>query len=99
MDRASISSSYTGHYCNTTRIDRSNGEGRMIESMASSAAPAVVSDENVYRRRWTNNTANNNEEVMFIASSDSGQAFGPMLILSTQVTIGDGREGGEEQHV
>jgi hypothetical protein len=71
-------------------------KGRMIESMASAAAPAVVSGDNVSLGMRTNKTANNNEGVMFRASTDSGQTFGPMLMLATNITIGDGREGGEE---
>jgi hypothetical protein len=49
---------------------------------AVSAAPAVVSGDNIYIAWWTNNTENGNEEVMFRASSDGGATFSNKTNLS-----------------
>jgi hypothetical protein len=58
-------------------------------------APIVISGDNVYLAWWTNVTSNNNEEIMFRASIDAGQTFGPVLMLATNGTIGEA-EGTEE---
>src|SRR5918996_862622 len=59
-------------------------------------APSVVSGDNIYIAWWTNNTENGNEEVMFRASNDGGETFGPMLMLATNGTIGSTEEEGGE---
>jgi DNA repair ATPase RecN len=46
-----------------------------------------VPGDNIYVAWWTNNTENGNEEVMFRASNDAGQTFGPVLRLATNGTI------------
>jgi hypothetical protein len=57
-----------------------------------SLAPVVVSGDNIYVAWWTNNTENGNEEVMFRASNDGGQTFGPLLRLATNGTISSTEE-------
>jgi hypothetical protein len=49
--------------------------------------PIVVSRDNIYVAWWINKTVNNNEEVMFRASNDGGQTFGPVLRLAANSTI------------
>jgi hypothetical protein len=49
---------------------------------AVSAAPSVVTGDNIYIAWWTNNTENGNEEVMFRASTDGGETFSDRINLS-----------------
>jgi hypothetical protein len=49
--------------------------------------PVVVNGDNIYVAWSTNKTVNNNEEVMFRASNDGEQTFGPVLRLAANGTI------------
>lgn len=55
-------------------------------------APVAISGDNVYTAWWTNTTSNNNEEVIFRASTDGGQTFGPSMRLANNGTTGGNGE-------
>jgi hypothetical protein len=58
------------------------GRIQIPASRAATAAPTVVTGDNIYIAWWTNNTENGNEEVMFRASTDGGETFSDRINLS-----------------